>query len=384
MAFEFYSPTRILFGVGAIAEVAPEARAMGQRALIVTGADTTRVAPLVRALSDSGVASTLFSIPTEPTVDQMQEGVQSARRMDADIVIGFGGGSAIDGAKAIAALAGNSGPIEQYLEVIGEGRLIERPPLPFIAAPTTAGTGAEVTRNAVVKVPRHGVKVSMRSPLMLPKLAVVDPEVTLSMSRETTAATGLDALTQVLEPFVSKKATPITDALCRDGLRLAARSLRKAFEHGGNISARSDMCRVSLFGGLALANAKLGAVHGFAGPLGGMFDAPHGVICGRLLPPVVAANVAALKKQADTSPVLEKFDEIAKILTGDPAAVAEDAVQWISDLGSALELAPLSRYGITPSDIDDIVAKSKNASSMKGNPIELVDDELKRIIEQVL
>ena len=384
MVVEFYAPTRILFGVDALAKTAPEAKNMGRHALLVTGADPLRSRRLLESLSEAAVTVTRFSIPSEPTVDQVRQGVQAAREAGCDMVIAFGGGSAIDGAKAIAALMTNRGPMAQYLEVIGAGLAIENPPAPFIAVPTTAGTGAEVTRNAVLKVEDHKVKVSMRSPLMLPKLAVIDPKTTLDTPGPVTAATGLDALTQVIEPFVSKYASPITDALCREGMRLAARSLKRAFEDGGDLAAREEMCRVSLFGGLALANAKLGAVHGFAGPIGGMFDAPHGAVCGRLLPAVIAANIAAIKARSQGSGLIEKFDDLARILTGNTDAAAEDAARWIAELGNALDLPPLSSYGISSRDVEDIVRKSKNASSMKGNPVDLTEGELRSIIEQTL
>jgi alcohol dehydrogenase class IV len=384
MVVEFYAPTKIIFGVGALEKAAPTARHFGRRALIVTGAGTHRAVPLIDALSGFEMATTVFPFPTEPTVEQVKDGTARAKTAGCDLVIGLGGGSAIDGAKAIAALLTNDGEMTRYLEVIGEGRPIENPPAPFIAIPTTAGAGAEVTRNAVLKVDAHRVKVSMRSPLMLPKVAIVDPQTTVELPKNITAATGLDALAQVLEPFVSRSASPITDAICRDGMRLAARSLTRAFENGTDLTAREEMCRVSLFGGLALANAKLGAVHGFAGPIGGMFDAPHGVICGLLLPPVIATNIAAIKKRSSDSRCIVKFDETARILTGNLDAVADDAANWAKSLGEALALPSLSTFGVTQSDVDEIVQKSKNASSMKGNPIELTDIELHEIIEAVL
>ena len=384
MSFEFNAPTRIIFGKGAARQIAPEAKRLGRHALAVTGASPDRAAAIMEDLRKAGVETTLFSFPKEPSVQAVQEGIRAARDQGCDLVLGVGGGSPIDGAKAIAALITNTGDMTQYLEVIGDGRPIEKSPAPVIAVPTTAGAGAEVTRNAVIKVDNHRVKVSMRSPLMVPDIAVVDPLLTVSMPQATTAACGLDALTQVLEPFVSCHASPLTDALCRDGMRLAARSLKRAYDNGDDLAAREDMCIASLFGGLALANAKLGAVHGFAGPLGGMYDAPHGVLCGRLLPPVTTTNIAALKQRSKDAASLAKYDEVARILTGQLNATAEDAARWLSDIGDALALPPLSTFGIRAQDVDDIVEKSKHASSMKGNPIALTDGELKEIIETVL
>ena len=214
----------------------------------------------------------------------VRQGVELARREQCDLVIAFGGGSAIDAGKAIAALLANGGELTDYLEVIGKGQPLRHPSVPFIAVPTTAGTGSEVTRNAVLASAEHQVKVSMRSPLMLPRLAVVDPELTLELPPAVTASTGLDALTQLIEPYVSIRANPLTDGFCLEGLRRVSRSLRRAYHAGRDITAREDMSLASLLGGLALANAGLGVVHGFAAPVGGMFHAPHGAICAALLP----------------------------------------------------------------------------------------------------
>jgi alcohol dehydrogenase class IV len=283
-AFEFTTATRIIFGPGSLADVGAIAANMGRRALLVTGRNQDRIAPLLEQLHGQEVETILFSVPGEPTTAVALAGVQKARESGCGFVISLGGGSVLDTGKAIAALLANGGEPLDYLEVIGRGRPLRKPAAPFIAIPTTAGTGAEVTRNAVLKSTEHQVKVSLRSPTMLPTLALVDPELTASMPPAVTASTGLDALTQVMEPYVSNKANPLTDALCREGMRRAARSLRRAYEDGRDAAAREDMAQASLFGGLALANAKLGAVHGFAGPLGGMFPAPHGVVCARLVP----------------------------------------------------------------------------------------------------
>jgi alcohol dehydrogenase class IV len=299
-------------------------------------------------------------------------------------VIALGGGSAIDTGKAIAALAANPGDPLDYLEVIGKGRPLAHAPLPVIAIPTTAGTGAEVTRNAVLESPQHRVKVSLRSPLMLPRVALVDPELTRSVPPNITASTGMDALTQVIEPFVSARANPLTDSLCREGMTRAARALRRVYADGDDADARADMALASLFGGLALANAGLGAVHGFAGPLGGMFHAPHGALCAALLPHVTAANIQALRQRQPQHPALARYDEIAVILTGDADARAADAVAWLGTLLADLNIPPLRAYHITPADFPAIVAASARASSMKANPIVLTDAELMAVLEAAL
>jgi alcohol dehydrogenase class IV len=330
------------------------------------------------------VESVLVNVPGEPTTDMALAGVERARETQCDFVIGIGGGSVLDTGKAIAALMTNKGDLFDYLEVIGRGEPLARASAPYIARPTTAGTGSEVTRNAVLASPEHRVKVSLRSPSMLPRLAVVDPEVTNSVPPAVTASTGLDALTQVLEPYVSNQANAMTDGICREGLGRAARSLRRAYQDGHDAQAREDMALVSLFGGLALANAKLGAVHGFAGPLGGLFPAPHGTICARLLPHVMAANVRALQARMPDSPALVRYDEVAQLLTGESTARAADGVAWIQDLCQALDVAPLSDFGLTEDDFPTVVEKARVASSMKGNPIVLTDEELTEILGKVI
>ncbi|HSG20091.1 MAG TPA: iron-containing alcohol dehydrogenase, partial [Burkholderiaceae bacterium] len=273
-----------------------------------------------------------------------------------------------------------------YLEVIGAGKAITQPAAPYLAIPTTAGTGAEVTRNAVLGSPEHRVKVSLRSPLMLPRLAVIDPELTYQLPPRLTASTGLDALTQLLEPYVSHLANPLTDAICREGLRRAARSLRRAYRQGrADLPARNDMALASLLGGLALANAKLGAVHGFAGPLGGMFPAaPHGATCAALLPQVMAVNVQALQERATAERALRRYDEVAQILTGSDRATAADGVAWVRDLCRELQIPPLNSYGLTEADFPALIEKSAKASSMKGNPIKLTGEEMAEILRRAL
>jgi alcohol dehydrogenase class IV len=255
------------------------------------------------------------------------------------------------------------------------------PSAPCIAVPTTAGTGSEVTRNAVLGSPEHNVKVSMRSPHMLPRVALVDPALTHSMPPDVTASTGLDALTQLLEAFVSGKANPLTDGICREGLLRAGRSLRHAYDDPNNAAARDDMSVASLFGGLALANAGLGAVHGFAGPLGGMYPAAHGELCATLLPHVVEANITALASRSPASPMLSRFDEAARLVTGSPGAGAQDLVPWLAETCAYMRIRPLSALGVRREDFMEIVAKAKAASSMKGNPVRLTDHELARILE---
>ncbi len=384
MKFEFATATRIIFGVGALQGIGPLAADFGTRALVVGGRTLERLTPLLDLLQKQGIATTLFSVPAEPTVDLVLEGVQTARAAACDLVIGMGGGSVLDAGKAIAALLTNPGDPFDYLEVVGRGQALTVPPVPYLAIPTTAGTGAEVTRNAVLAAPEQGVKVSLRSPLLLPRLALVDPALTYAMPPAITASTGLDALTQCLEPYVSHQANPLTDALCREGMGRAAGALRRALYDGQDEDARRDMALASLCGGLALANAKLGAVHGFAAPLGGMFPAPHGVICARLLPLVMAANVQALQARAAADRALTRYAEVAQILTGQPDAEAADGVAWVQALCAELAIPPLADFGVSEDDFPALVAKAQKASSMQGNPIILTIEELTQILRLAL
>jgi alcohol dehydrogenase class IV len=382
--FEFATAARIVFGPGTLRQIGPLAREFGRRALVVTGRTSSRAEPLLEQLAGAGVASASFTIPGEPTTEEVAQGIAQARASGCDSVIGFGGGSALDAAKAIAALLTNPGELLDYLEVVGRAQPLSCPGVPCIAIPTTAGTGSEVTRNAVLASPAHRVKVSLRSPHLLPRLALVDPELTYALPRDITAQTGLDALTQLIEPYVSARANPLTDALCVAGIRRAAGALRQAAENGRNASAREDMALASLLGGLALANAGLGAVHGFAGPIGGMFPAPHGAICACLLPHVMNANLRALRARAPAHPALARYEDIARLLTGKAHASADDGVHWVSELVRDLAIPSPTTFGLTPNDAAAIVAAAEKASSMKANPLPLTSAELHAILAAVL
>lgn len=383
-SFEFATSDRIVFGSQTSQKVPGIAQGLGRRALVIVGEAVDRAQGLLDGLSERNIEIAVYSVSGEPTIDSAAEGVAIARDANCDLVVSVGGGSIIDTGKAVAALVSNGGEPLDYLEVVGLGKSLTQPSLPMIAVPTTAGTGAEVTRNSVLKVPDENVKVSLRSAYMLPTVAVVDPLLTLSMPPHVTASTGLDALTQCLEPYVSSQSNPLTDAIAIDGLKRAARSLRSAYNDGGDVEARTDMALASLFGGLALANAKLGAVHGFAGVLGGMYPAPHGIICARLLPYVVQTNVYALASRDPESPVLARYADVARIVTGDPSATVSDGVAWIQNLCDALAVPGLAEFGLAESDFDEIVAKAQGASSMRGNPLPLTDSELKTILERAM
>lgn len=384
VTFEFATAARILFGSGSIDRVGGVVKEFGRGVLLVAGARAERAAPVRERLAAAGCRVEVFAVPGEPATTDVERGVEFARGAGCDVVVGFGGGSAIDAAKAISALLTNGRPIGDYLEVVGRGLPLEHPAAPCIAIPTTAGTGAEVTRNAVLGVASHCVKVSLRSPLMLPRVALVDPGLTFSLPRELTATTGLDALTQLIEPYVSSRANPLVDALCVEGLRRVGRSLRRAADVGHDAAAREDMSLASLFGGLALANAGLGAVHGFAGPIGGAFPAPHGAVCAALLPHVVEVNARALRERAPSSPALARYDEIARILTRRPHAAVQELVGWISALVQDLQIPPLRAHGLTAAAAAELIPAAQKASSMKANPLPLTDAECSEVFVRAL
>ncbi len=379
MHFEFATAARIVFGEGEARQLAALAAQWGGRALLVTGSQPARVQKLVDGLSCS-----LFPVAAEPSIDLISQGVKHAREEGCHSVIAIGGGSVIDTGKAIAALLTNDGDALDYLEVVGRAQPLTQPSAPFAALPTTAGSGAEVTRNAVLASPQHQVKASLRSPFLLPRVAIVDPELTWNLPRAITASTGLDALTQLIEPYVSKRANAFTDLYCVEGLRTVAACLLPAWENGADRSARTGMSWASLLGGMSLANAGLGAVHGFAAPIGGERIAPHGAVCAAVLPHVIEINIEALRRRAPASIALRRYDEIARILTRQPHAIADDAVLWIGDLCDRLAIPPLRAYGITTADIDGIAAKAAQTSSMKANPIELTPEELSEIALRAL
>lgn len=382
MTFEFATATRIVFKSGALQELPRLCAGFGSHALIVTGSNTQRAQPLVDLLNRTGVDCSLFPVAGEPTLQDVRRGAHWARTRS--LVIGMGGGSAIDAAKAIAALATNSGEPLDYMEVIGRGQALSEAPLPFIAVPTTAGTGAEVTRNAVLGSPEHRVKASIRSSLLYAKVAIIDPSLTLGLPRHLTASSGLDALTQLIEAYVSSRANPFTDTLCVDGIRRISNSVGRAFRHPNDEDARESMSYASLLSGLALANSGLGVIHGFAAPLGGMLSARHGALCAALLPHGIALNIRALAERDPNSPALAKYHSLAALLTGDAKGSISSLVPFLRSLCSQLEITPLKAHGLRREDIPHLAEAAAQASSMKSNPVVLTRAELIEIAERAL
>jgi alcohol dehydrogenase class IV len=381
----FRSAGEIVFGRGTLERIGSIASRLGSHAMLVRGGrhlDASRtIARLETLLGDAGVRTSSFTVRGEPDVETVDRAASEARSCGADLVVGIGGGSALDAAKAVAGLLTNEGGALDYMEVVGAGRTIESPAAPLVAVPTTAGTGTEVTKNAVITSREKSFKASMRSPHLVPDVALVDPALTDFMPRRVTAATGLDALTQLVEAHVTRRANPITDALSLQGIGLASRSLVRACESGDDARARDAMALAALLSGLCLANAGLGAVHGFAAPLGAAFPVPHGVACAALLPHVMEKNIAALRRDEDGGPVLERYDRVGAALG---AGDADGAVAMTRDLVRELEIPPLSRFGIGPGDVDVLVERAAQASSMKGNPVTLERDVLAHVLRAAM
>lgn len=375
-AFSFLTATEIRFGRGQAAGAAEAVARLGRRVLLVHGATAARADWLRGALEEGGCMVAAFAVAAEPELAVIEAGVAEARAAGVEVVVSLGGGAVVDAGKAIAALVPAVRPILDHLEVVGQGLPLDAAPLPFVALPTTAGTGAEVTKNAVIGVPEARRKVSLRDNRMLPDLAIVDPALTDGAPRAVTLASGLDAVTQVIEPYLSTKANRLTDALCRDAIPLGLAALKRLME-GEDERARDDMAWVSLCGGLALANAGLGAVHGLAGPLGGVSGAPHGAVCGVLLPPVLAANAELAR-----GPVEARIDEVCGWIAGVFGGATEGAPETLAAWAEAAGLPRLSAMGVAAETFTDIAAASASSSSMKGNPVPLDQRTLEEILSR--
>jgi len=383
LSFEFATAHRVLFGAGRLKDVPAFVRSLGSSVLVMTGSSPQRAAGLLQGLRETGLELRTQQICGEPRVEDVEEGAATLRRLQFPVVVGFGGGSVLDAAKAVSIMAKQEGTVLDFLEVVGRGRGLRDESLPCVAIPTTAGTGTEVTRNAVITSEEHRVKASLRSPAMLPRLALVDPTLCFGLPRSILAATGMDALTQLIEPFVSCRANPTVDALCREGMARSARSLTQAWDQPDDLEAREDLSLASLHSGWALANAGLGAVHGIAAPLGGMFKAPHGAVCAALLAPVMRMNWNALRTRAPGHPSIEKYRQVAVLLTGNAVAGAEEGMAWVEDLARRFEIPGLRHYGVRSDDFEGVAEAAQKASSMKANPIALETRELMEVLERV-
>lgn len=382
MRFEFATAGRILFGVGSFDNAASICREFGDRICLVVSQNSQRTLDIQEKLTGGASVVITYPVEGEPTLSTVEEGVRLAREAQVDLVVAVGGGSVIDTAKAIGAMLTNPGTLSNYLEVVGDGWKIRERSLPVIAVPTTAGTGAEVTKNAVIGYPEKRVKVSLRSEFLLPRVSIVDPQMSVSMPPDVTASTGMDALTQLIEPFVSSRSTVFVDMLCREGMARVSSALITAYRDGEDLQARTEMSYASLLGGLALANAGLGAVHGFAGVIGGMYSVPHGIVCARLLPAVIRWNQRCMRNIDDHHPTLQKYSEIAKIVLGRQSATGHELDEWVEWLCETMKIPRLRQLGIAPAHFNEIIPFARAASSMKANPVELIDSALMNILEE--
>ena len=381
MRIDFATTGRIIFGNGKVRLLPEILEKFGSRIMILRSKSASNIEGILRLLKESGFDIEERVISGEPNIEVINQTARIAREFESECIVSIGGGSVIDTGKAISALLNNPGELLDYLEVVGKGLPLLNSAAPFIAVPTTSGTGSEVTKNAVISVPEKSVKVSMRSNDMLPDVALVDPELTYSVSPEVTAFTGMDAFTQVIEPYVSSQANAFVDLICRDAIPRGAKYLKNAFNNGKDREARENMAWVSLMGGLALANAKLGAVHGFAGPIGGMYHQPHGTICASLMPAVMEMNILLLNQKKDGNLYLERYREIAVWVTGNVNADTLDLIGWLKELKNDLMIPSLSNLGISYKEFPEIANKANKSSSMKGNPVLLSHEQMIKTLE---
>ncbi len=373
--FSLKLPSNIQFGRGSAEGAITWVKQHSRNTLLIHGESAGRSAWLAEQIeAENGIEVTHFACPREPDVPLVEAAVALGRDAGVDAIVGIGGGAVIDLAKAVAGLIPAAGETLDYLEVVGKGEALDEEPMPLLAIPTTAGTGAEVTANAVIGVPAARRKVSLRDPRLLANLAIVDPALTDNSPTHVTLASGLDAITQVIEPYISRQANAFTDLLCRDAIPrgLAAIQLLMREE---NAAARDQMAWTSLCGGLALANAKLGAVHGLAGPLGGVSTAAHGAIAGVLLPWALAVNAAAT-----TGETAQRIDEVRRWIST-AFGVSESSAfgylaQWSCDQG----LPRLREMGVDREQLVAIAESAQGSSSMRGNPVALSVEQLLEIM----
>ena len=384
MDFTFYSAGEIIFGSGKIADIGNLAARYGTKAMIcyrgTSMVDNGILDRINSTLSQSTVDSFSLDFSSqEPTVEDIDNGVEISRKKKPHVIIGIGGGSTIDTAKAISGLTTNPGSVLDYLEGVGKGLQIQKPSIPYIAIPTTAGTGAEVTKNAVISSRDRKFKKSIRSPWLIPDIALLDPELTLSLPKQITAETGMDALTQLVESYISAKAQPMPSALAIYGIRLAGQFLERAVTNGSDLQAREGMMLASLLSGLALANSGLGAAHGIAAALGAIVNVPHGRACAMLLPKVLRVNHTQCQN---------KYAEISDALhLGDNLSIedkAKNVIQYIEDLCDKIDIPKRCSIKHVDEDLVNELVMASQGSSMKGNPILLTDAQIRDIITSIL
>jgi len=390
--FEFATGPLAVFGEGAIGRLGELAARYGRRAWLVTGTGALErsgvVAAAIANLESAGVAlAGRQKVAGEPDTAIVDAGAREARGAGSDVVVGLGGGSVLDTAKAVACLLGNGGEALDYLEVVGRGKPVTKPSAPFVAVPTTAGTGSEATRNAVLADAASGTKASIRHESLLPRVALLDPALTHGLPPGITARSGLDAIVQLIEPYVSKRANPMVDALALEGLRRAAPALPRAYADGDDAEARADLLLAAYWSGIALAHCGLGVAHAFAGPLGGSFPVPHGLACAATIPFAMEANLHAARRAGDAETV-RRYADVARAMgaAGEEAddEAADAGAERMRELCELLNVPKLSVFGVTREATADLVARARKTSSMKANPADLSDEELAGVLEAAI
>jgi len=376
MKFELRLPGETYFGPGEVARIGTLAAGLGKRALVVTGwgslEGSGRFAGLLRNLDAHGVSVERFRAEREPGVEEVNAAALLMRMSKCEMVIAAGGGSSIDLGKAAAAMAPNTGSVKDYLEDVGKGAIITRAPLPVIAIPTTAGTGSEATRNAVIGTAKEGFKRSLRDSRLIPRLAIIDPELTVSCPPNVTAGSGMDALTQLLEALTSRNSTPPMAALALSGIAAVGRGLPRAVRDGNDLDARCEMSYAAFLSGVTLSHCGLGAVHSLASPLGGLFGVPHTIACALLLPLVTTANIAAIEEGRGVRHSLDSYRLAADALGAD-----------VPTFCAGFSFPRLGSYGVTDADISKIIAGA-GTGSLQSNPAELTRVELSNILAGAL
>ncbi len=379
--FQFMTATRIIFGEGALQSSLSIINQFGYSVLLVTGRDTQRAIPILNYLKAQGMRYQHVAITGEPNITMVEETAILGRKFKPDMVIAIGGGSVLDMGKALAAIIPNHGDVYDYVEVVGRNVPLKAKPLHFIAIPTTASTGSEVTRNAVLKSGQDKVKVSLRSPDMLADVAIVDPTLTYDTDPYTSGRGAMDAFTHLMEAYVCGEPNPLTDMVCEEGLRRLSCSVIAGCKHNDH-KARSDLSFVALLGGMAITNAKLGAAHGLAAALGGKLDAPHSVITARLAPHVMQENIDAAKKAGRTD-VINRYRKLAQLVTGRTNANEHDGVLWVKMVLDKLELPSLGQFGVCQTSFEQVASDALKSVAIKGNPLPLNHERLTYILKQV-
>lgn len=379
--FQFMTSSRIIFGEGALENSLSLIKQFGYSVLLVSGKQSERARPIIDYLNQQKLRYQHVSISGEPNITMVEETAIIGRRFSPNLVVAIGGGSVLDMGKALAAIIPNQGNVYDYVEVLGRCVPLKTKPLPMIAIPTTASTGSEVTRKAVLKSGQDKVKVSLRSPDMIPDVAIVDPTLTYGTEPLISGRGAMETFTHLMESYVCGDPNPLTDMVCEEGMRKLSRAVLPACLQDDR-TARADLSFAAMLGGMASTNAKLGAAHGLASALCGKLEAPHSVITARLSPYVMLENINAARL-AGRDDILHRYTHLAELLTGNSQAKIEDGVAWVEDMLDTLGLPLLSSFGVCNTSFEKVAQDALKSNSIKGNPIPLTKERLVYILNQV-